>query len=461
MATLRRLSVEGLFEREPISIDLDRGSTTPVGDSRLTLLYGRNGSGKSTLLRLLHHGLSRDQRAGHRSAIAQLPFQTATFYFADGEEVTYTRRRRGTRVTALDVRVALADGSSRVESWKVDFRGIIDPDKIGAAGARVTQGDSERDVPESEQTALPTVAEMLESLTLDPVIITDSHQIFSDLIDDDDEQDDEERVVVARRAQSIDKLVNQRRDKDLASALDRVSAYLNAMVADASREGAGEVDRIYEGVVSSLVATAPAPGRPRQYILPALRSRLKKLSSQADPLLSYGLVGKPSFESIDAALLAAPDRIGPQLRSVLAPYFDGLALRYEAMHPAFRAIDVYVRTINSFLEHKHLQFDNGGLLILDDYSNLPIEAQDLSSGEKQLLVLFSYLVSLREDTRLFIIDEPEISLNPDWQRKLVPLLLRCLEADSRVQLVIATHSIEILAPHDDQVQFIGAAREPE
>ena len=47
-------------------------------------------------------------------------------------------------------------------------------------------------------------------------------------------------------------------------------------------------------------------------------------------------------------------------------------------------------------------------------------------------------------------DEPEISLNVKWQRRLVRALLDCIRG-SRVQLVFATHSIELLAQHKTNV----------
>jgi energy-coupling factor transporter ATP-binding protein EcfA2 len=64
----------------------------------------------------------------------------------------------------------------------------------------------------------------------------------------------------------------------------------------------------------------------------------------------------------------------------------------------------------------------------------------LSSGEKHLLVLLVAALSAGES--LLLIDEPELSLNVDWQRALVPTL-RELNASS--QLIMATHSPEICA----------------
>ena len=61
----------------------------------------------------------------------------------------------------------------------------------------------------------------------------------------------------------------------------------------------------------------------------------------------------------------------------------------------------------------------------------------LSSGEKQMLViLLTVLVQDCRDSILFM-DEPEISLHFDWQRKLVQYIR---ELNSNVQIILATHS---------------------
>ncbi len=65
----------------------------------------------------------------------------------------------------------------------------------------------------------------------------------------------------------------------------------------------------------------------------------------------------------------------------------------------------------------------------------------LSSGEKQLLRIC--VEALLADGAPVLIDEPELSMHIDWQRELIPAI-RALAPNS--QLIIATHSPEIMAP---------------
>lgn len=75
-----------------------------------------------------------------------------------------------------------------------------------------------------------------------------------------------------------------------------------------------------------------------------------------------------------------------------------------------------------------IQFDQDGD-ILTPYQ--------LSSGEKQMLViLLTVLVQDNQHCTLFM-DEPEISLHVEWQQRLISLI-RCLNPN--VQIILTTHS---------------------
>ena len=61
----------------------------------------------------------------------------------------------------------------------------------------------------------------------------------------------------------------------------------------------------------------------------------------------------------------------------------------------------------------------------------------LSSGEKQILAIL--LTVLVEDDQPYVLfmDEPEVSLHIEWQKRLIDL---CLELNPHVQIILTTHS---------------------
>ena len=65
----------------------------------------------------------------------------------------------------------------------------------------------------------------------------------------------------------------------------------------------------------------------------------------------------------------------------------------------------------------------------------------LSSGEKQILViLLTVLVEDNEHYVLFM-DEPEVSLHIEWQKRLIDLIL---ELNPKVQIILTTHSPAVI-----------------
>ena len=65
----------------------------------------------------------------------------------------------------------------------------------------------------------------------------------------------------------------------------------------------------------------------------------------------------------------------------------------------------------------------------------------LSSGEKQMLAIL--LTVLVEDNQPYVLfmDEPEVSLHIEWQKRLIDL---CLELNPNVQIILTTHSPAVI-----------------
>jgi predicted ATP-dependent endonuclease of OLD family len=69
-----------------------------------------------------------------------------------------------------------------------------------------------------------------------------------------------------------------------------------------------------------------------------------------------------------------------------------------------------------------------------------IEYQDLSEGEQQLLTTIGLLILFSNKQTLFLYDEPDTHLNPNWQRDFVYLLEKFNQDKLNNQIVLATHS---------------------
>jgi predicted ATPase len=74
------------------------------------------------------------------------------------------------------------------------------------------------------------------------------------------------------------------------------------------------------------------------------------------------------------------------------------------------------------------------LFIQNDEKLTPYQ---LSSGEKQLLVILLTVLVENNEHYALIMDEPEISLHIDWQQKLIGLIR---ELNPNAQIILSTHS---------------------
>lgn len=65
---------------------------------------------------------------------------------------------------------------------------------------------------------------------------------------------------------------------------------------------------------------------------------------------------------------------------------------------------------------------------------------EISSGEYNLIFQFIRILLLLENNSLLLIDEPEISLHPNWQIKYLAFLEKILSSYTGIHTIIATHS---------------------
>ncbi len=82
-----------------------------------------------------------------------------------------------------------------------------------------------------------------------------------------------------------------------------------------------------------------------------------------------------------------------------------------------------------------------------------IDSDILSAGEKQMLSFLVYNAFASESP--IFIDEPELSLHPDWQRRLFPTLL---DQQGSNQFIVSTHSPFIYSKYADRELAISSYR---
>ncbi|WP_158258966.1 AAA family ATPase [Photobacterium sp. NCIMB 13483] len=123
------------------------------------------------------------------------------------------------------------------------------------------------------------------------------------------------------------------------------------------------------------------------------------------------------------------------------------------------AIKVFVEVANKYLVNKEFSYDenNVDIKVVNKNTGNPVELENLSSGEKQLVSLFSMLYLDKIDNYIIIFDEPELSLSIEWQETLLPDMINSGKCQF---MVAATHSPFIFDNElDDKTGIIEVVRE--
>lgn len=106
----------------------------------------------------------------------------------------------------------------------------------------------------------------------------------------------------------------------------------------------------------------------------------------------------------------------------------------DDINSVFKIMDLDVKLVG-------LSEDNDTRPVFKNSLGKEFDITGLSSGEKQLFLRALSLKFLEVNNSVILIDEPEISLHPQWQRKIIDVY-RSIGKNN--QLIIATHSPHIV-----------------
>lgn len=113
----------------------------------------------------------------------------------------------------------------------------------------------------------------------------------------------------------------------------------------------------------------------------------------------------------------------------------------------FEPVNRFVSMMNDFYRdsNKEIEVDAVGQLLVKRPDGIKTTVEGLSSGERQLLVLFAHAFFAtgfrRRKNSVYIIDEPELSLHLRWQEKFADSIFSVSPGS---QFILATHSPEIV-----------------
>ncbi|MEN8075349.1 AAA family ATPase [Clostridioides difficile] len=177
------------------------------------------------------------------------------------------------------------------------------------------------------------------------------------------------------------------------------------------------------------------------------REKMIEMGNKFDKLKKYDI----SDKSVLTNLI-----FNSEHSKALKIYFEDFDEKYKVYQEYILLFDLYTEILNERLSFKKIKISKElGLIVHDvDNENKRIELSQLSSGEKQEIILFFELIFDTDTDTILLIDEPEISLHIAWQKKFIDDLLRILEKKN-FRVILATHSPQIISNHWDRQIDLG------
>lgn len=105
----------------------------------------------------------------------------------------------------------------------------------------------------------------------------------------------------------------------------------------------------------------------------------------------------------------------------------------------FGVIDKFFKPSGKYVE---LDKENNRLIFVLTTNGKKIQLEQLSSGEKQLLIILFRVFLQQKKSYVLLMDEPEISLHIDWQAQLIDAIQTL---NPNVQIILSTHSPSMFA----------------
>lgn len=127
----------------------------------------------------------------------------------------------------------------------------------------------------------------------------------------------------------------------------------------------------------------------------------------------------------------------------LKVYFEDFEEKYRRYESLIDKLEMFTDMVNAKLLFKKVHIFEERLQVLDDDSQKEIALSQLSSGEKETVVLFYQLLFEVPDDIILLIDEPEISLHIAWQRRFAKDLQRIVKKKN-LTAIVATHSPQFI-----------------
>lgn len=430
-----KISVEKLFGL--YTYTLPNNSESEI--DKLLIVYGDNGTGKTTILKLFFYLLSTRDRSGYKTRIAETKFQKFSVHFQNGIEIGALRN----------------EPSFGTYEYYIAKNGR----KLKSIILKTDSNNNIQLEPRSkEEFAYREVLEAIKKLNITTFYLSDDRKILNSLTSGHRDEDENQRIVFNdsdiiysknHERIALKKMLNERK-LALEPTIERLIDWVRNKVISGSRKGEKNSQVIFSDIIKNYIALSETDSTIKDK--ETLLIELENLEAKIPSYEKLGLIDSLDTKSIRNSIKKA--KTNEQMRflsTVVSPFLDSTNAKLNALEVVSSTINLFIKTVNEYFTNKSIEFHlTSGFALRQFPDNEPIDFNWLSSGEKQLLLLLINTITSADEATIFIIDEPEISLNIKWQRKLIKTLLD-FSSEKNIQFILATHSFELLSAYKNSI----------
>jgi len=440
---ITRFKISRLFGYQNVDIEFS---------DRRKILIGENGLGKTTILNILYYILSKKFRR-----LNQLNFESIELHFSNKTKVHFTKN---------DLRFFLNKTSRNQETQfyhilkeklkkdnvEILKKIILDP-KLTEQGKRFAVVDVLHDIDlkinapnkfvfdsistfinEFEAVNFQSVIDTIDSIITSKILYFPTYRRI---------ETDFEKLIERKRHHRMQQQLFYEDENEVESVNEDES--LKFGMSDVKNRIENLTEEIRE---KSLLGFSKITGD----LLSQLSNEFKnyKLKNKVDTKklqIILDRVGN-SISETDKNLIKEYIHSGNKSNKGLLFLIDKLIDLYNEQEKLDVAIKKFAETCNRYLNFKQFIYDESSITlnIFRDGSNDIIQLEQLSSGEKQIVSLFSKVHLELDSSFIMLFDEPELSLSIYWQQKLLPDILSSEKCNF---LLAVTHSPFI---YDNELQ---------
>ena len=399
------------------------------------IILASNGTGKTSLISILYYFLSCNFYR-----LSQFDFEKIEVTFADGTEFEISQQD-------LENQLAIADR----ESLPVVARRLvdrIDPDKLNELVELYRQSASSDTFRRTNAVQKVRNEIGVPSMEIIRAISHISRLSNAPSLFSSDRTAQLRALIQKNMPYDLLFLPTYRRVEEDLSSLG-LSAEDVPSGAQLINFGMSDVKERFELIIreisnSSLISYQQMSGR-------MLDELMRGLSTEA---LSYERLG--SAEEVERLLKRISSTVSTTTQQQILGLVESGQIREQNYRPLAyflsRLVDInderqkaetvviqFTSVVNRYLEDKSVVYESDAmsLTIKGKSSGKDIALERLSSGEKQLVSLFSQIYLGKNKMLAVLFDEPEISLSIDWQTRLLPDIM---DSGKCAFLLAATHS---------------------